>query len=241
MSTSEIIRQKVIAMNPDKVFSYRDFGFPPEANGSVLKSLSRMANRGILTKLSNGRYYKPKQTVFGTLSPSQDEIVKDLLVQGRRTVGYLTGLSIFNRLGLTSQVANIIQIGCNVKRNMKKRGIYTIKFVVQPNPITSANIKLLQILDCLRYINDIPDTDVSNSVTILKGYILGMTAQEQKTMVALSMRYPPKTRALLGAILECGGIVDMAETLFKSLNNISIYKTGVSPSVLPNMDKWKIK
>lgn len=200
-----------------------------------------MASRGLIVKLSNGRYYKPKQTAFGELQPPQEEIVKDLLVQRRRTIGYLTGISIFNRLGLTSQVASVIQIGCNAKKNSKKRGIYTVKFVVQPNPITSGNIRLLQILDCLRFIKEIPDADVSSSIIVLKGYIMSMADQEQRSLIALSMRYSPRVRALLGAILENEGEIDLADILFKSLNNISVYTIGVSPSVLPNIARWRIK
>lgn len=228
-------------MEADKVFGYRDFGLPAEGNASALKALNRMANSGVIKKMSNGRFYKPRQTVFGELRPSQEEIVKDLLMQGKRPIGYLTGLSIFNRMGLTTQVASIIQIGCNTKMNKKQRGIYTIKFVVQPNPITSANIKLLQFLDCLKFVKEIPDADVSQSASILKRLIIGLTEQEQKNMTTLAMRYTPMVRALLGAILECAGREELAAGLFNSLNNISIYKIGVASSILPNREKWKIK
>ena len=42
-------------MPADIVFTYQDFGLPKESNGSVLKTLNRMAASGEICKLSKGR------------------------------------------------------------------------------------------------------------------------------------------------------------------------------------------
>lgn len=46
---------------------------------------------------------------------------KDLLEENGKIIGYLTGLSIYNQLGLTTQVSNTLQIGKNQIRPSFKR------------------------------------------------------------------------------------------------------------------------
>ena len=98
---------------------------------AVIKALNRMAASGRITKLSKGKYYKPEKTVFGELVPEQYQIVKDILEDDGKIIGYLTGLSIYNKLGLTTQVSNTIQIGKNEIRPTFSRGRYTIAFIKQ--------------------------------------------------------------------------------------------------------------
>lgn len=53
-----------------------------------------MVNSGKISKLDKGKYFKPEKTPFGILQPNQEQIVKDLLDEDGKTVGYLTGYSI---------------------------------------------------------------------------------------------------------------------------------------------------
>ena len=118
-----------------------------------------MTVSGKISKLSKGKYYKPEKTVFGNLQPNQYQVVKDLLEDDGKVIGYLTGLSIYNQLSLTTQVSNTIQIGKNEIRPAFKRDRYTISFIKQKNIITKDTISLLQLMDALRYIKKIPDYD----------------------------------------------------------------------------------
>ena len=84
--------------------------------------LSRMEKCGLLVKVTKGKYYKPRQTAFGTLQLDREKIVKDLLVKNGKAVGYMTGYAVWNKMGLTSQISNLIEIGANKHRNRKRRG-----------------------------------------------------------------------------------------------------------------------
>lgn len=75
----------------------------------------------------------------------------------------MTGLSIFNNLGLAAQVSNTIQIGTNIEKNSKRRGKYISRFLRQRNAITKENLYLLLILDSIRLIKIIPDTSITDS------------------------------------------------------------------------------
>ena len=186
------------------------------------------------------KYYKPEKTPFGNLQPNQAQVVKDLLEDNGKLVGYLTGYSIYNQLGLTTQVSNTIQIGKNEIRPSFKRERYTISFVKQRNTITKENIPLFQILDAMRYIKKIPDATLEASCKRFLAILTTLSKKDKSTLVRLALKYTPATRALLGAMLEKLNQETIAEPLFNSLNPITKYKmTGVA-KVLSTCEKWNI-
>lgn len=63
---------------------------------AVFKALNRMVKAGKISKLSKGKYYKPEKTPFGEWQPDQEQVVKDLLEDDGKLIGYLTGYSIYN-------------------------------------------------------------------------------------------------------------------------------------------------
>ena len=161
-----------------------------------------MVASGKIAKLSKGKYYKPENTPFGNLQSNQAQVLKDLLEENGKITGYLTGYSIYNQLGLTTQVSNTLQIGKNQVRPNFKRERYTITFVKQKNIITKDYIPLLQVLDAIRYINKIPDANIDASCKRFLAIIKDFEDKEIKRLVRLALIYPPATRALLGALLE---------------------------------------
>ena len=191
-----------------------------------------------IEKLAKGKYFKPEQTPFGALQPEQYQIVKDLLEKNGKLIGYVTGLGIYRRLGLTTQVSNVIQIGRNELRPPLERGKYKITFVKQKNTITKENVPLLQILDAFRYIKKVPDSSLNSSCLRLIEITRDMTENDKDGLMRLSQKYPPATRALLGAVLEMSQTKGWA--LIATLNPITNYKMAISKEVLPTKDNWNI-
>ena len=223
------------------MFTYDDFITEVNKKEAVIKSLNRMVQSGKIKKLSKGKYYKAETNEFGTLLPEQYQVVKDLLEKDRQLIGYITGYSIYNQLGLTTQISNTIQIGKNEIRPPLKRGMYKITFIKQKNTITKENIPLLQILDAIRYIKKIPDTTVGNACKRLMVIIKSLSVEEQSLIVKLALKYPPATRALLGALLEQVQSKQQTDILRKSLNPITVYKLSVPEKILPVASKWNIR
>ncbi len=131
MQISDFISFTIDRLPKGYVFTYVDFTTEVNKKEAVIKALNRMAASGKIAKLSKGKYYKPETTPFGNLQPSQGQVVKDLLEENGKITGYLTGYSIYNQLGLSTQVSNTIQIGKNQIRPNFKRERYTISFVKQ--------------------------------------------------------------------------------------------------------------
>ena len=241
MKVVDYITSKIERLPKGYVFTYSDFITEVNKKEAVIKALNRMVVSGKIAKLSKGKFYKPEPTPFGTLQPNQKQIVKDLLENDGKLIGYITGLGIYNQLGFTTQISNTIQIGRNETLPSLKRGIYNIRFIKQKNIINKDNIPLLQILDAIRFIKKIPDTSIETSCKRLKTLIYKLDLQKQQSIIRLSMKYPPATRALLGALLEdLKSNVNLNE-LLNTLNPITLYKLSLSPSILSTSLNWNIK
>lgn len=241
MKHTEYIRNIINRFPKGYVFTYSDFVKQVKSKEALVKALNRLAASGRIVKLGKGRYYKPEQSPFGEVPPDQYQVVKDLLVRGSKLSGYLTALSIYSSLGLTTQIGSTIQIGRNEVRSSFKRGRYTISFVKQKNSITRENIPLLQLLDSLRFIKKIPDSSVQDSCKILQNLISDLSEKEQKTMVRLAMKYQPATRALLGAMLCDLARDEITGKLKKSLNPLTSYTIPGVSEILSYAPEWSIK
>jgi hypothetical protein len=95
-------------------------------------------------------------------------------------------------------------------------------------------------LDFLKYINKAPDVSIEAVLTTVKQEILKLENSKQKKLISLAKEYPPKVRALLGALLQSMGKWDFAFTLKETLNPLSSYKLNIDASILPNKEKWRI-
>lgn len=241
MKVSEYISFTIDRLPKSYIFTYSDFDTGQNSKEAIIKALNRLATSGKIVKLSKGKFYKPEATPFGKLQPNQSQIVKDLLETDGKVTGYLTGYSIYNQLGLTTQISNTIQIGKNEVRPTFKRERYTISFIKQKNTITKQNIPLLQLLDAIRYIKKIPDTNTVSACKRFLAIVKKLSEKDKNTLVRLGLKYPPSTKALLGALLETVENSELTEPLRKSLNPITVYKLSGVNKVLPIAEKWNLK
>ena len=241
MKVKENVIKKVERFPKGYVFSYKDIIEDVNTKEAVIKNLNRMVASGKLSKLSKGRFYKPEITPFGKLEPNEYQIAKDLLQKNGKLNGYLTGLTIYNQLGLTTQLGNIIQIGRNETRPTIKRGKYKISFVKQKNKISKENIPLLQILDAIRYFKEIPDANTSFLCDRFLNILSELSQKNKTTLTRLALKYSPATRALVGALLDKTGDEELTVILQNSLNPITNYKLGITKNDLSTIEKWNIK
>ena len=221
---SEIVRRKIEKTDYGIVFSASDFPVEVTKQKTVNKVLENLTKAGEIRRLSKGRYYKTKMTEFGELMPSSYQIVKDLLEENGKLIGYITGYQIFNELGLTTQVSAILQIGTIKDKKSTKRGYYRMKFIKQWNTITKENIPLLQLLDCLRFFKNIPDTNPADSSKKLLGLLSKLSEIQRSKIKKLALKYTPQTIALLGAMLEVLNPNEDVLILQMSLNYQTFYK-----------------
>lgn len=241
MTTTQLITQQINQLPTGCQFSYRDFDLDKSQHQAGIKALNRMVQAGILAKIGKGKFYRPETSPFGVLLPAYQEVIKDLVVADSKPIGYVTGINLFNELGLTTQVSNTIQIAKNDIRPAFKRLHYSICFVRQKNPITEQTIPLLQMLDAIRYIKDIPDTTVLQTITRLLALLTPLSHANQQHLTQLALNYPPASRALFGLMWEKLGKTEHSQVLYDSLNPVTCYRLGDISQVLPNQSAWNIQ
>ena len=242
MKVSEIVANTIDRLPAGHIFTYSDFDIEVSSKDAVVKALNRMAASGKISKLAKGRFYKPRKTQFGALQPSPYQIAKDFLEQNDELVGYITGYSAYNNLGLTTQIPSALQIGTNKYRRAIKRGMYNISFIVQPNKITKKNIEQLRILDAIRFIKEIPATTPDEACSRLISIISQLPEEKKLVLSNLALKYSPSVQALCGAILEKAGAENsIVKKISDSLNSVTEYNMPISESVLPNKKKWRLK
>lgn len=240
MPLSKNIVNEIRAIPEGVVFDYSFFNVPKSAELALAKTLSRLVEANTIERVAKGKYYKPRNTAFGQLKPAEDEIIKAVTQKAGKITGYLTGQALYNRMGLTTQVPNIITIATNQVLPPKQIGAYKIKYSKRKAQITEKNIPLLQLLDALKDITTIPDAEVNSSFLLLLNRIKGLQPDEKKQLVKEVEFYNPATRALTGALFEQYIPGFNINFLRNSLNPLSKYKIGISEGTLSNKSNWNI-
>ena len=240
MKVSDLVINKINRFKTGYVFTYDEFNVPVNKVEALKKTLSRLVAAGKIVRISKGQFYKPEKTEFGSLQPQEYQIVKDLLEEKNKIVGYITGISIYNKLGLTTQVSNTIQIGTNIDRKPRKRGKYTIRFIRQKNTITKENTFMLQILDSIRFIKRIPDADVTESCKRIISIFRNFSQEERIAIAKYALKYNPGTKAITGAILDYISEINITDQLYKSINPATDFDLRIGIETLPTKQKWRI-
>lgn len=239
-------RQRILnrlqKLEPGSLVRYDDFASLGIAPGTVAVNLSRLRREGVVQQVTKGTYRLPLQSRFGPVPVSEQQVLQLLLqAPNKKLRGYPTGVAAFNRLGLTTQVTQEIQIATSRPGRPKKVGNVRVRFVRSRGEVTLEDVKLCQLLDALRQIKHLPDTSPAKALLRLREQVRQLPAADKTTLVRLAQDYNPATRALLGAMLEGLGETRLIPKLKSSLNPLTTYKLGLSEQALPNRAQWQIR
>lgn len=240
MGTTQKIQEQVSQLAEGSTFKYEQLAIEPQEYGAAAKAIERLIAKGVIKRVSTGVFYKPKKTVFGELLPNEEETLKPYLFEKGKRIAYITGTSLYNRMGLTTQVPKNIKIASRVKRITISRGSVKATPAKSYVDVTDENFYLLELLDVLKDFNKIPDLDKKSAVKTISKILQGLNPGALKLLIKCGLAYPPRVRAFLGALLEHTGIATELTELEKSLNPLSEYSYGIE-NILSNAEKWNIK
>ena len=241
MTVSKRIDQRIQQLQAGSTFDYQTLLVEREEYAAATKALERLVKKEIIKRVSSGIFYKPKQTVFGTLKPNEEELLKTYLFENGKRVAYITGLSLYNRMGLTTQVPREIKIASRDKRIYASVGTLKGKPVKSYIDVTEKNYYLLEILDAVKDFNQIPDLNAESGILILSERLKSLSDKEIIQIIQFALKYPPRVRALIGAILELmNSKLDLSQ-LKNSINPLSEFQYNINENVLPNASEWRIK
>ena len=241
MKISEKISNRIARIPLGTTFKYQQLGILNSEYGAAAKAIERLIAKKIIKRISTGVFYKPRQTAFGELAPGEEEQLRPYLFIGKKRIAYITGTALYNRMGLTTQVPKNIQVASKVKEIRTQVGNRTVRRVKSYIDITNKNYRLLEILDALKDFKQIPDMDKKTAVKQILALLLSLNRKAHVQLIRYALKYPPRTRAFLGALLESITQDTDLTPLEQSLNPLTNYVLGIPSELLPTAQKWNIK
>ena len=167
MKVAQKIEKQISKIKEGTTFTYQQLSIEQSEYSAATKAIERFIEKGIIKRVSTGIFYKPKQTIFGELKPNEEELLKSYLYQNNKRIAYITGTSLYNRMGLTTQVSKSIKIASRDKRITVSIGNIKGVPVKSYVDVTDKNFYLLEILDALKDFKKIPDLDTSSAIKII--------------------------------------------------------------------------
>jgi hypothetical protein len=234
-AVADIVRRKVEGAPSERLWTMRDFSSLSTA--AVAKSFSRLAEAGVVQRLRKGVYYKPKVTRFGALKPDAATVVAAVL--DLKDVNWTPGgISVWNAMGLTTQVAATPTFVADHRVRIKTPGS-RVRIVTAPR-VNGLSTEERAALDALRNLNSVPDTTPEAIVRRLV-----VLCREERISFARMLRAskaePPRVRALLGLVGSLlGQPPETLAALRRSLNPLTTFKLGLS-AAFPDAANWNIR
>lgn len=242
MALATEIRRQIQQLPEGKTFGYEDLRIAKDDYYTAAKALERLQKKGLIKKVSKGVFYKPEQTVFGELKPDYSELLRPYLFENGKRVAYETGTSLYNRLGLTTQMAFRIKIASRGKRININRENLKANAVKSYAEVTDSNYETLGLLDAFKDIKKIPDCSVAQVIKRLNTIVKELNDKQTESFIKYALMYPPRVRAMVGAVLEdIDTKTKSIEKLKESLNPLTTIKLGIKESELPTKSNWYIE
>jgi hypothetical protein len=240
MTITEKIKKQISKLTEGATFRYEQLAVKPQEYVAAAKVIERMIAKGIIKRVSTGVFYKPKKTIFGELEPNEKELFKSYLFKKGKRVAYITGNSVYNRMGLTTQISKSTKIASRDKKIIVSRGSIKATPIKSYVDVTDKNFYLLELLDALKDFNKIPDLDKVSAIKIISKKLVELNSTEIRLLIKCCLFYPPRVRSFLGALLESINTSTDLAVLKESLNPLSEYKYGIE-NILFTAKNWNIR
>lgn len=166
---------------------------PEISYDNLRKQLSRYNSQGIIEKYSQGVYYIPKETILGKSTLSiNDVIYRKYISDDNEIYGYFSGLSFYNKLGITTQVPFVYEIVTNKEKSRVRKITLKNKKIILRKPYATINRNNYLEAQFLDFINNANINDINDNIDILKKYIKDNNLNKN-IILDLITNYPSKT------------------------------------------------
>ncbi|MBL7893619.1 MAG: hypothetical protein JNL63_13380 [Bacteroidia bacterium] len=240
MKVTQKIEKNIDCILPGTTFTYQALSIEASEYTAATKAIERLLKKKLINRVSTGVFYKPKQTVFGELKPSEEELLRPYLFDGTKRTAYITGTALYNKMGLTTQIPKNIKVACQGTRIITRIGSMQVTPIKSYVEVTNENYTLLEILDALKDFKIIPDLDKKMAIRFLLSKIKNLPDQKKERMIKIALKYPPRVRAFLGALISELKINENTLLLKQSINPLSEYSYGIKEEELSTITNWNI-
>lgn len=226
------ILEQIEQINVGRIFTFRDLLFEADKAANVAVLLSEQCRKGVIVRVCKGAYYRPKKSALGLgmLPVYQDEQFRYLT---EKLNGYITGSYVYNKMGLTEQVATTITIATSrpVRRfRFKNLDVECVK-AYSMDYLDESLVPYLRLLDAIKDMKRIPGTTGQDVYDRVRSQYFGVYGQAELEIVAsLAKCYPPRVRKvvadLFGDVRQAVLQAEMANTLLPTTRFNLDYKTA---------------
>ena len=184
--------------------------------------VSRLYRSGEIERVSKGIYCRPKKTRFGTILPSEREIV-DLFTSGSN--GVIVGYGLYNALGVTTQISKRQTAYSSIaEEQLKQIGNVTIhKYELE---YTSEVKSVIQLMELLYHYKEIQDVNTAAMIRCIEK-LSEQYNEEAFEIVQKTIGYPKWTIAFLREVLN----------YHHTPNNLNRYLSALSQYPIPRMEE----
>ena len=165
-----------------------DIDFKDYSRIWISKELTRLCEEEQIIRYEKGIYYVPQNTIFGRSSLNPNKVIRrKYLSENGKNIGFFTGTTALQQIGLSAQMPNIPEIQTNNESSKLRRVKVGNQAVILRKPrvqINNENIYVLRFLDIMSNASaDLLDTEKKE---ILKKWI-----DENKITREQVMRFSP--------------------------------------------------
>lgn len=154
MSLYDYLYSKFGKNNP---FFTSDIGYKEYSKPWIYKELNRLCGENKIIRFERGLYYIPEETIFGPsiLNPTK-VIEKKYIFDGEQVIGYYSGIAFLNRLRLTGQMSNVIELYTNKEPSNVRSLMVGKQRVLIRKARTCINRENVAVLSFLELMNSVP-------------------------------------------------------------------------------------
>lgn len=220
MKQSQIIEAVIYDFQPNELILASNL-FNNKLDGTVCeatyyKTLERMSKAGKLNKAAKGVYYLPKNSRFGPVPLSEEDII---LAFTKENTGTVVGYSLYNQLGLTTQIPKITKV-LSASLETQTKTIQNVAVFYSPLWFSREVEYMVHTLDVLQNLGQIQDLNQHALISYCE--IMAETYDQSVfDEVITKQKYSKSTIAFLQSILTFN---NKENGLSKYLSSLSTYK-----------------
>lgn len=204
MALYDYLREQFDVNEPILINSikYRNYSRP-----WLFKELKKLIENGKIIRYEMGVYYIPTDTILGKSILNPRKVIElKYLSDGKDIYGYYAGTALRNGVGLTTQMANVLEIVSN-NESAKVRDVYVGKQKIRVRKprtnVTPDNVKSLQLLELM---NTIKRTDFDDYERLRLRSFIKDNAITMPSVVEYAPLFPAKA---MKNIVESGVIYEL--------------------------------
>jgi hypothetical protein len=139
----------------EPIFS-ADIQFQNYSKPWIAKELNKLCESENLIRYERGIYYIPTDTPFGKSSLNPYKVIERKYINDGKSInGFYSGMTILNRLGLTTQMPNTLEICTNnetTKVRTVKVGSQQLTLRRARTTVTNKNVDVLRFLELMNFV-----------------------------------------------------------------------------------------